>query len=83
MKKSLATRDALDDVEIAENKAGNAELQARLGVRGALDNAYGLLRVAFPGQRKFIESFFSRAPRKSPKVDASPDTDNTGRYIVA
>ena len=78
LSKSVATRDALDDAEIAENKAGDAELQARLNVRAALDKAYGLLRVAFPGQRKFVESFFYRTQRKSKKDDATSGADSTG-----
>lgn len=76
--KSIATRDSLDDAEIVENKAGDVELQARLGVRMALDKAYGILRAVFPGQRKFVESFFYRAPRKSKKDDATSGTDSTG-----
>ena len=63
VKTSLATRDALDAAEMAENKAGDEELQARLGVRLALEQAYGLLRAAFPGQRKLVESFFLRRDR--------------------
>jgi hypothetical protein len=66
--KSLSARDALDAAEMAENKAGDAEIHARLGVRAALEQAYGNLRAAFPGQRKLVESFFlkrERSPKKS------------------
>lgn len=67
--KSFATRDALDDAEMAENKAGDAEIQARLVVRGAMEKAYGNLRAAFPGQRKLVESFFLKRERAAKKDD--------------
>jgi hypothetical protein len=66
--KSFATREALDDAETAENKAGDIELQARVGVRLALDKVYGMLRAAFPGQRNLIESFFYRADKRTKKA---------------
>jgi hypothetical protein len=69
--KSLSTRDALDAAETAENKAGDGELQARIAVRTALEQAYGLLRAAFPGQRKLVESFFYRAERRSKKAPSN------------
>ena len=65
--KSFDTRDSLDDAEAAERSAGDAELQARLAVRAALEQAYGMLRTAFPGQRKLVESFFYRAERRAKK----------------
>ncbi|WP_284722037.1 hypothetical protein, partial [Polyangium sorediatum] len=57
LEKSFVIRDALDAAEMAQNKAGDAEIQARLAVRVALEKAYGMLRAAFPGQRKLVESF--------------------------
>ncbi|MDI1434411.1 hypothetical protein, partial [Polyangium sorediatum] len=51
----------------AQNKAGDAEIQARLAVRVALEKAYGMLRAAFPGQRKLVESFFLRRERSAKK----------------
>jgi hypothetical protein len=33
---------------MAENKAADAEIQARLGLRTALEQAYGKLRAASP-----------------------------------
>lgn len=65
--KSLNTRDSLDAAESAERSAGDAELQARLAVRAALEQAYGMLRAAFAGQRKLVESFFYRAERRAKK----------------
>ena len=63
--KSFAARDALDVGEAAERKAVDAELQARLAVRAALEKAYGILRGAFPGQRKLVESFFYRTAKRA------------------
>ncbi len=76
--KSFSTRDALDAAESAERRAGDAELQARIGVRTALDQVYGMLRTAFPGQRKLVESFFYRNERRSRKTnpDESPGNDS-------
>ncbi|MDC3961864.1 hypothetical protein [Polyangium jinanense] len=73
IKKSMAARDALDLAEAAENRAGDAEIQGRLGVRAALEKAYGTLRAAFPGQRRLVESFFLRRERtkKGPKGSGS------------
>ncbi|MRG98132.1 hypothetical protein [Polyangium spumosum] len=68
LQKSLIARDALDEAEMAENKAGDAEIQARLAVRAALEKAYGMLRTAFPGQRKLVESFFLRRERAAKKA---------------
>jgi hypothetical protein len=70
--KSLGSRDGVDAAERAENTAGGQELFARLGVRNALDQAYGVLRAAVPGQRAFVESFFyKRAPSKGDKSEAA------------
>ncbi|MBK9261316.1 MAG: hypothetical protein IPM54_16120 [Polyangiaceae bacterium] len=77
LSKSFNARDDLDNAESTERKAGDAELQARLAVRAAIEKAYGILRAAFPGQRKLVESFFYRAARrsKSPKGGgAGPQT---------
>lgn len=72
VEKSLKSRDGLDAAEKAENSAGGQELLARLGVRTALDQSYGMLRAAFPGQRAFVESFFYKRERSSGKAD-KPD----------
>lgn len=71
--KSFSTRDALDAAESAERTAGDAELQARLGIRAALEKAYGILRAAFPGQRKLVESFFYRAARRNKSAKSPQD----------
>jgi hypothetical protein len=65
LSKSLSTLTTLDNAESAEHQAGDAELQARLAVRVALEKAYGQLRATFPGQRKLVESFFYRARRRT------------------
>lgn len=65
--KSFDTRNHLDTAESAEHASGDAELQARLNVRAALEQAYGMLRAAFPGQRKLVESFFYRSERRPKK----------------
>jgi hypothetical protein len=44
-------------------------MAARLGVRRALEQAYGMLRAAFPGQRRLVESFFLRRERSGKKGD--------------
>ncbi|MDI3284283.1 hypothetical protein [Polyangium sp. 15x6] len=67
LEKSFTARDALDAAETAQNKAGDAEIQGRLAVRAALEKAYGMLRTAFPGQRKLVESFFLRRERSAKK----------------
>ena len=69
LKKSLQGRDAVEDAEKAENKAGDEELLARLGVRNGLEQAYGMLRTAFPGQRRFVESFFLKRERADARAD--------------
>lgn len=69
--RSLKSRDGVDAAEKAENTAGGQELLARLGVRTALDQAYGLLRAAFPGQRSFVESFFYKRERSPTKSDSA------------
>jgi hypothetical protein len=58
LQKSEAALAALETAEQADRRAGDDELQARLGVRSALEQAYGTLRAAFPGRRDFVESFF-------------------------
>jgi len=73
-KRSLATRGDLDAAETAENDAGNDELYARIEVRKALEQAYGILIAAFPGQRAFVESFFLKAPRTADKAGADTQT---------
>jgi len=60
LQKSFGARGALDDAEAAENQASDAEIAARLELRRTLEQAYGKLRAAFPGQRDFVESFFPR-----------------------
>ncbi|MDC3957462.1 hypothetical protein KEG38_26630 [Polyangium jinanense] len=67
LEKSFTIRDALDAAEMAQNKAGDSEIQGRLAVRAALEKAYGMLRAAFPGQRKLVESFFVRRERGAKK----------------
>lgn len=76
--KSLATRDALDTADSNERSAGDAELQARLSVRTALEKAYGMLRTAFPGQRKLVESFFYRADRRGKKNKSETNDESEG-----
>jgi hypothetical protein len=76
--KSLATRDALDMAESAERSAGDAELQARLSVRTVLEKVYGMLRTAFPGQRKLVESFFYRAERRGKKNKSETNDESEG-----
>jgi hypothetical protein len=71
--KSIEARDALDADEMAENKAADAELQARLALRTALEQAYGKLRAAFPGRRDFVESFFPKRDRAASKKDADEE----------
>ena len=61
-----------------ENKAIDAELAARLGVRTALEQAYGMLRAAFPGQRRFAESFFLKRERASSKAESGEDKPSEG-----
>jgi hypothetical protein len=81
LQKSLDTRDALDDAEAAENQAADAELAARLDLRKALEQAYGKLRAAFPGQREFVESFFPRrktARRSGEEAETDADTETKG-----
>ncbi len=75
--KSFSVRDALDNGESTERKAGDAELQARIAVRTVLEQAYGQLRAAFPGQRKLVESFFYRATRrgKAAKTDETSGSE--------
>lgn len=67
--KSLDTLKNLDNAESDENTAGDVELQARLNVRMALEKAYGILRTAFPGQRKLVESFFLKRERAAAKAE--------------
>lgn len=76
--KSFSTRDALDAAESAEHKAGDIELQARIGVRTAIEQAYGMLRTAFPGQRKLVESFFYRTERRSKKATNDDQSESDG-----
>ena len=78
VQKSLTTRDALDEAEMNENKAVDAELAARLGVRTALEQAYGMLRTAFPGQRRFVESFFLKRERASNKAEGGESKPSEG-----
>jgi hypothetical protein len=78
VKKSLATRDLLDVAEATERSAGDAELQARLNLRTALEKVYGMLRTAFPGQRKLVESFFYRADRRGKKNKSETNDDAEG-----
>jgi hypothetical protein len=59
-------------------KAGDAELLARIGVRTALEQAYGKLRTAFPGQRKLVESFFYRAERQAKKASTDEPSEPAG-----
>lgn len=63
IKRSLEVRTKLDEAEKADNTAGDDELLARLEVRKALEQAYGILVAAFPGQRAFVESFFPKRER--------------------
>jgi hypothetical protein len=53
-------------------------LQSRIGVRTALEQVYGMLRTAFPGQRKLVESFFYRAERRTKKAKADENGENEG-----
>lgn len=76
LQKSLDARDALDAAEMAENKAGDAEIQARLSVRAAIEKAYGILRAAFPGQRKLVESFFLKRGRRAAKAPTDGGDDD-------
>jgi len=63
---------ALTTAESAEAKAGDAEMAARLELRRALEQAYGKLRAAFPGQRDFVESFFPKKSSRSKKATQKP-----------
>jgi hypothetical protein len=65
---SFGARESLDNAEAEENKAGDAELSARLAVRQALQQAYGTLLAALPGQRKLVESFFYKRERPAKKT---------------
>ena len=58
---------------MAENKAADAEIQARLGLRTALEQAYGKLRAASPGRRDFVESFFPKRDRAASMKDATEE----------
>jgi|SRR6185503_990035 len=70
LQKSYSALDQVDDAETAENAAVDAELGARIAVRGVFEQAYGKLRAAFPGRRDFVESFFPK--REASKDDAEP-----------
>ncbi|EYF00561.1 hypothetical protein [Chondromyces apiculatus] len=72
LERSFEARDALDLAESAENQAADAEIAARRELRQALDQAYGRLRAAFPGQRDFVESFFLRKTRKKVTQASEP-----------
>lgn len=76
---SIEARDHWDDQITIENQAVNAELQARLTLRSVLEQAYGKLRAAFPGQRAFVESFFPKRKRAdgSKKTEAPPAQNPT------
>jgi len=78
VQKSLSTRDAVDEAEMNENRAVDAELAARLRVRTALEQAYGMLRTAFPGQRRFAESFFLKRERASSKAEGGESKPSEG-----
>lgn len=78
IQKSYAARDALDEAEMAENKAGDAEISARLEVRKALEQGYGMLRTAFPGQRRMVESFFLKRERSDKKDEGGDEPGNGG-----
>lgn len=54
----------------AQSLMDNAEQQARLVLRSALEQSYGKLRAAFPGQRAFVESFFPKRKRSESKKKA-------------
>lgn len=73
VQKSIAARDASDAAAHAANEAGNVELSARLALRIALDKAYSMLRLAFPGGRDFVESFFPRAERAAKSTPAATE----------
>lgn len=75
--KSMDTRKAMLLAEAAEASLGDQEHQARLKLRIALEQAYNMLRAAFPAQKKLVESFFPKAkPRK--KEAAKESTEETG-----
>lgn len=63
LEKSLAARKDLDVKVLDASKASDAERQARLNLHTVVDQVYGKLRAAFPGQREFIESFFPKRGR--------------------
>jgi len=69
----VEARDDLDVGEMAETKAANAEVQARLALPAVLEQAYGKLRASFPGRRDFVESFFLRRERTAAKKDAADE----------
>lgn len=71
VEKSVTAREALDAAELTESKAKSAELAARIVLRDAIDEAYGVLRAAFPGRRDFVESFFPK--RESSAASSSKD----------
>ncbi len=69
--KSLAIRKNLIAAEATADDLGDAELQARLAMRTALEQVYGMLRSAFPGKRKLVESFFPKKERPRKNVEAT------------
>lgn len=69
---SIQARDNWDDHIAMENQAINTELQARLTLRTVLEQAYGKLRAAFPGQRALVESFFPKRRRSDGTKKAEP-----------
>jgi hypothetical protein len=77
LERSITARTALEMAEDAENKAGDAELAARLGLRHAIEQAYGTLRAAFPGRRDFVESFFPKRDPAAKSQAGEPDAPET------
>lgn len=69
MQKSTGALAALAAAEEVEDQAGDAEIAARLALRRALEQAYGKLRAAFPGQRDLVESFFPKQNGRAAKAE--------------
>ena len=64
--KSVVSRQSLLAAEEAESRAKDAERMARITLRLTIEQAYGNLLAAFPGQKSFVETFFPRPDRSAP-----------------
>lgn len=64
---SFSARDCLKAAEGTEARVVDEERAARGALRQGLDEAYGLLRAAFAGQRSVAEAFFPKEAGNSDK----------------